>query len=127
MLAEASANRLPCALVTNKSRDIALALLAALELTAAFALVWGGGDGPLKPVPVGVLATLARLGVAAPDAWMIGDGPQDVAAGKAAGCFTVAIPGFAARAGLVASAPDVVYESLDELRAELRRVTARPV
>ena len=69
---------------------------------------------------------IARLDVAAPDAWMIGDGPQDIAAGKAAGCFTVAIPGIAERQHLVASGADLFCESFHELREELQRLTARP-
>ena len=126
VLDEARAGALPCALVTNKPRDITLALLDALGIRGAFAAVWGGGDGPLKPAPDSVLAMIARLGVAARDAWMIGDGPQDIGAGKNAGCFTVAVPGIALRERLLASGPDLVCESLHDLRAELRRFTARP-
>jgi len=124
VLEEAHADALPCALVTNKPRDVTLALLDALGIAGAFAVVWGGGDGPLKPAPDSVLATITRLGVAAPDAWMIGDGPQDIGAGRAAGCFTVAVPGIAERERLLASGPDLVCESLDDLRVELRRLTA---
>jgi len=123
ILDEARLDGLSCALVTNKPRDVTLALLQALGLESTFAAVWGGGDGPLKPAPNGVLSALTRLGVAAADAWMIGDGPQDIDAGRAAGCFTVGIPGIAERERLFASAPDIIYESLDELRAELAQLT----
>lgn len=126
VLDEARADGIPCALVTNKPRDITLALLDALGIGGAFDVVWGGGDGPLKPAPDSVHATLVRLDVAAPDAWMVGDGPQDIGAGKAAGCFTVAVPGIAERARLLASGPDLVCESLHDLRALLRRLTAHP-
>jgi phosphoglycolate phosphatase len=125
VLDEARRDGLPCALVTNKPRDVTLALLDALGIAGAFASVWGGGDGPLKPAPDSVLAMIARLGVAASDTWMIGDGPQDVGAGKAAGCFTVAVPGIAERDRLLDSGPDLVCESLHDLRAELQRLTAR--
>ena len=108
------------------SRNVALALLEPLGIAGAFDVLWAGGDGPLKPAPDGVLATLARLDVAAADAWMIGDGPQDIGAGKAAGCFTVAVPGIAERARLLASGPDLVCESLHDLREQLGRLTARP-
>jgi phosphoglycolate phosphatase-like HAD superfamily hydrolase len=50
---------------------------------------------------------------------MVGDGPQDVSAGRAAGCFTVGVPGIAAREELLASRPDRVCESFVELRALL--------
>ena len=63
--------------------------------------------------------------------WMIGDGPQDIGAGKAAGCFTIGVPGIAERERLVASAPNLLCESLVELGDVLRRaatsgVRARP-
>lgn len=126
VLDEARTDRLPCALVTNKPRNITLALLEALGMTSAFAAVWGGDDGPLKPAPDSVLAMLLRLAVQPQDAWMIGDGPQDIGAGKAAGCFTVAVPGIAERGRLLASKPDLVCETLHDVRAEIRRLTARP-
>jgi phosphoglycolate phosphatase len=126
ILEDARRARIACALVTNKPRDVTDALLAALGVRSAFAGVWGGGDGPLKPAPDGVLAMLARLGVSAGQAWMIGDGPQDIGAGKAAGCRTIGVPGIAERERLLASAPDALCESLDEVRALLRSVTADP-
>jgi phosphoglycolate phosphatase len=115
-----------CALVTNKPREVTDALLAALGVSDAFAGVWGGGDGPLKPAPDGIVAMLERLGVPASQAWMIGDGPQDIGAGKAAGCRTIGVPGIAERERLLASGPDAVCESLSEVRALLRAVTADP-
>ena len=74
VLEDARRAGLACALVTNKPRNVALALLEPLGIAGAFDVLWGGGDGPLKPAPDGVLATLARLDVAAADAWMIGVG-----------------------------------------------------
>jgi len=123
---------LPCGIVTNKQRDVTLAVLAALEIAPFFPVIHAGGDGALKPDPAGVLDVVARLGVAAADAWMIGDGPQDVVAGRAAGCFTVGVPGIAERKRLVESAPDLLCESMVELAAVLRhalspRLTARRV
>ncbi len=124
---------MPCGIVTNKPRDVSLAVLDALEITANFRAIHGGGDGALKPAPAGVLDVASRLGVAAGQTWMIGDGPQDIGAGKAAGCFTVGVPGIAERERLVASGPDLLCASMVELAAVLRRVlasrliTARPV
>ncbi len=123
---EAEGHHLPCALVTNKPRELTLALLEALGMSSWFTAVWGGGDGPLKPAPDGVVAMLVRLDVAAADVWMIGDGPQDIGAGKAAGCYTVAVPGIAPLEALLASKPDLVCETLDDVRAELARLMARP-
>lgn len=118
---------LPCAVVTNKPHDVSVLVLDALGISRYFRAIWGGGDGPLKPSPAGVVEVARLLGVTPPSAWMIGDGPQDIGAGKAAGCFTVGVPGIAERERLVASAPDRICESLVELAALLRSVTARPV
>jgi len=117
---EALAVGVPCALVTNKPRDVTELVLAALGLAGAFAFVWAGGDGPLKPAPDSVLAAVRALGVAAEDAWMIGDGPQDVAAARAAGAVAVAVPGIADRERVLAASPDLVARSLTEV-AELAR------
>lgn len=123
VLQEAAARKLPCAVITNKPRDVTLHVLEDLAIGRFFRAIWAGGDGPLKPSPAGVVELLARLSVRPRDAWMIGDGPQDIGAGKAAGCFTVGVPGIAERDRLLASAPDLVCETLIELRDRLR-VTA---
>ena len=116
--------QLPCAIVTNKPRDVSLLVLAALGIAPFFRAIHGGGDGAPKPDPNGVLDVATRLGVDASRAWMIGDGPQDIGAGKAAGCFTVGVPGIAERERLVASAPDLLCESMTELAAVLTRALA---
>lgn len=110
-----SAAKVPCAVITNKPRDISLLVLEALDVSVA--AVWGGGDGPLKPSPDGVVAIASQLGVSPRDVWMIGDSPQDIAAGRAAGAFTVGVPGIAERALLEASDPDAMCASLYDVAA----------
>jgi phosphoglycolate phosphatase len=110
---------LPAALVTNKPREITRLVLEGLEISDALPTVWGGDDGPLKPAPDGILSVLGRLDVPPSRAWMIGDGPQDILAGKAAGCFTVAVPGIADLALVRAAEPDMVVASLHDLVAKL--------
>lgn len=122
---EVLAAGLPSAVVTNKPRAITLLVLDALGVRERLSAVWGGDDGPLKPDPAGIRGVLAELGVAPADAWVIGDGPQDVLAGKAAGCFTVAVPGIAARERVLEAEPDLVVTSLFDVVAELRALTAR--
>ncbi len=117
---------LPVGLVTNKLRDITDLVLAGLGIEGAFGAVCGGGDAPLKPAPDGVLGVLRVLGVAPADAWVVGDGPQDVEAGKRAGCTTVAVPGIAERARVMAAGPDLVVRDLDELCDLLAGVTSPP-
>jgi phosphoglycolate phosphatase len=115
---------LPCGIVTNKQRDVTLAVLSSVAIGPFFKAIHAGDDGALKPDPGGVLDVAARLGIPAAKAWMIGDGPQDVRAGRAAGCFTVGVPGIAERERLEASTPDLLCESLVEVADLLRRALA---
>lgn len=124
--ARALALGLPAAVVTNKPRDVTELVLRALGIREAFAAVRGGGDHPLKPAPDGIVSALAELGVRAADAWMIGDGPQDVLAGRAAGCPTLAVPGIADRAHVLAARPDHVARDLDEVCDLVERLTSPP-
>jgi phosphoglycolate phosphatase len=103
---------LPVALVTNKPRVVSLLVVEALGIGEAFGAVFAGGDGPLKPSPHGIQTVVRSLGVAMENAWMIGDGPQDVLAGHAAGCVSIAVPGIGERERVIAAEPDLVVESL---------------
>lgn len=110
----------PMAVATNKRREVAVAVLRDLGLARRFGAVWGGGDGPVKPDPACVLALAERAGVPPSDVWMVGDGTQDVGAGKAAGAHTVAVlGGFHDEARLRALAPEHVVRDLRELPALL--------
>lgn len=113
---------LPTALVTNKPRDVSLLVLSRLGIANSFGAVFAGGDGPLKPSPDGVLAAASKLGVPPERAWLIGDGPQDVLAGHAAGCYTIAVFGIAERERVLAATPDCVVESLHDV-VRLARVS----
>ena len=110
---------LPCALVTNKPRVVTVPVLEALGIFSKFQDTWAGGDGPLKPAPDGLLAMMTRLSVQ--DAWMIGDGPQDVLAARAAGVRSMAILGIGDETALRASKPDVMLESLTQLTSAFVR------
>jgi phosphoglycolate phosphatase len=111
----------PAALVTNKPRAATLAVLRGLGLLDRFAVVRAGSDGPLKPDPRALLEPLAALGVEPERAWMVGDGEQDVRAGRAARCQTVGVRGgLQGDARLEASAPDALFASLAEVAAALR-------
>ncbi len=113
---EALSLGLPAALVTNKPRAITLLVLETLGIASAFGAVFAGGDGPLKPSPHGLEQVARELGVPASRAWMIGDGPQDVLAGRAAGCFTIAVPGMIAdRERVLAAEPHLIVESLHDV------------
>jgi len=114
----------PVALATNKPRAVTVPLLEALGLGARFRAVVAGGDGPLKPDPSSIHAALAPLGVAAEDAWVVGDGPQDVGAGRAAGAWTVGVlGGFLSERALRDARPDRVLQSLHDFAKLLAEVT----
>lgn len=83
------------------------------------AAVAGDDDHPPKPDPAPLRACLAELGVEPAAALFVGDGPDDIAAGRAAGVRTVAaLHGFAPQTVLGAG-PDRTVDSLAELRAVL--------
>lgn len=111
---------LPCAIITNKPRGVTERLLAALGLAPD--ALWAA-DGPLKPAPDSVLAVCRQLDVDPRGTWMIGDGPQDVGAGRAAGAFTVGVLGNIADHGAVRAAkPDLVVGSLREVISSVSRL-----
>jgi len=109
-------------LATNKPRETTLRVLEVLGILGEFDAVRGGGDGPLKPHPFTLLSALNEVNVEPSRAWMVGDGPQDVGAGKAAACAATigVLEGFLPSSRLYASGPDVVLSSLHELPALLR-------
>ena len=108
------------ALVTNKPRDATLAVLDAMGIAKYFAAVTAGGDGPLKPAADPILRVARELSVAPAETWMIGDGPQDVGAGHAAGAVTIAVRGgFLPEARVKAEKPDAWIDSLVDLPALL--------
>ncbi len=80
----------PLAVVTNKPEGFAVRILEHLEMTALLPVVIGGDSTPeRKPHPGPLRAALERLGGAA-DGTMVGDSPQDIRAGRAAGLATIA-------------------------------------
>jgi 2-phosphoglycolate phosphatase len=108
--------KVPIALATNKPRAATLLVLEALGILSRFSAIAAGGDGPLKPDPSSIHAVLKTMNVPAEASWVVGDGPQDVGAGKAAGCVTIGVlEGFVDPARLRAAEPDAIIASLREL------------
>ncbi len=107
------------AVVTNKPLEIAMALLESLGLASAFELVVGErGVGRSKPDPAPLTFALQALGGRSGRAWMVGDGLQDLRAGRAAGIrVAAALWGFVAEGELRALAPDLVVASFGDLVA----------
>jgi len=108
---------LPLGICTNKPRRTSIAVLRGLGLEARFKGVVAGDDLPKrKPDPAMVHETARLLGVPVQSLVMVGDGPQDVLSGRAAGAFTVGVRGgIQSLERLTASAPDLMIDTLLEL------------
>jgi 2-phosphoglycolate phosphatase len=105
------------AIATNKPRQTTEVVLARLGVRSLFSAITAGGDLPVvKPSPQPVLAVAKHLGLEPGELVMVGDGPQDVEAGRRAGCRTIGVQGgFLAPDRLITAQPDVLIRSLAEL------------
>jgi phosphoglycolate phosphatase len=114
---------MPMALCTNKPRAVADRILEALHADERFALVVGGGDVPRgKPAPDGMRLIATTLGVDTKELVVVGDGPQDVLAGKAVGARTIAVAtGFTSKVFLRELRPDVLLDDLQEVPDIVKR------
>jgi len=100
------------AVLTNKPQEFTDALLQRLEICKYFEFVIGGQPNlKLKPDPDGALKILAHLAAPPSRTIIIGDGENDILAGKAAGIITCAATyGFRPAEKLLALAPDFVVD-----------------
>lgn len=115
------------ACTTNKPEAAARTLLEGLEILSRLdALIAPETCGGVKkPDPRFMSAALAKLGVAAGDALVVGDGVQDILAAKAVGIRSVAIlGGYGDPAALRAAGPDECVQTIGEFAARLRGVSA---
>ncbi len=103
--------------MTNKPHAFIAPLLEGLGLAEHFALCLGGDSLPeKKPHPAPLLHVAAHFGVAPQACLMVGDSRHDIAAGRAAGFRTLAVPyGYNHGEPVRESRPDGVVESLAEL------------
>ena len=111
------------AVCTNKQRRVADRVLEALGVKDRFAAIVGGGDVKgIKPDPEGLFKIAATLDLDVHALVMIGDGPQDVMAGRNAGCRTIAVAcGYGTRAALMQSRPDIILDTMREVPEIVRR------
>jgi phosphoglycolate phosphatase len=96
------------AVVSNKPEAMCVRMLDGLGLARFFTDVLGGDSLPVKkPDPAPVRHVLERHGVEPARAALVGDGAQDMLAGRAAGVTTVAaLYGFRSREELLPTRPD---------------------
>ncbi len=125
MEALATLAKYPLGICTNKPRRTSVAVLRGLQLEARFKGLVAGDDLPQrKPDPSMVIEAARLLGVPVAEVVMVGDGPQDVLAGRAAGAYTVGVRGgIQALERLTASEPDVIIDTLAELPDAISRLT----
>lgn len=102
----------PLAVVTNKPRLFVVRILEHLGLDGFFDAVVCGDTLPMrKPDPRPLRAALDQMKSAPRAGVMIGDGVQDVRAGRAAGLRTVAVAyGYTPREVLEGERPDALWE-----------------
>ncbi len=113
----AALGSLPLALCTNKPRRTTERVLENLKIGQCFELVVAGDDLPQKkPDPAPLIQIAERLGMPTRKLVMVGDGPQDIECGHAAGARTVGVRGgLLPESRLLASKPEVVLDSLHAL------------
>jgi HAD superfamily hydrolase (TIGR01549 family) len=113
------------AVVTSGERERVSRELAQLGVAGFFAATVFSEDARRrKPHPEALLLGIARLGVAAEHAAYVGDSPEDVEMARAAGVYSVGIPGgFPNHDALAAADPDLLATDLEEaVRGLLARV-----
>lgn len=104
-------------LITNKPEHFIEPLLKHFELLDFFTL-WVGGDSlaEKKPHPLPLLHAAQHCQIPPAECVMVGDSRHDIAAGKAAGFTTLALPyGYNHGEPIENSHPDLVLSSLTEL------------
>jgi phosphoglycolate phosphatase len=108
---------LPVALCTNKPRTVTEKVLEGLGVRSRFTVVVGGGDTlKHKPSKEPILLIAEKLHLDPHELVMVGDGPQDVLAGKSCGCRTISIAGgYNSKALLREFDPDILLDSIKEV------------
>lgn len=114
-IAALAARAVPQAAVSNATPGIVAANLARVRERAHLRFALSMDDVPRpKPHPDPYLAAAARLGVKPARSVVIEDSPKGVAAGKAAGAFTIAVP-LQGASPIDPDAPDRLFGSLDDI------------
>ncbi len=114
------ATGLKLAVCTNKPAAAAGIVLCELGLADFFDAVSGGDSvARRKPDPEHVLDALRRIGGTPSAAAMVGDNEHDIAAGKAAGLFTIAVTYGYARVPPAALGADRLVDRFADLAAVL--------
>lgn len=114
--------------VTSKSRDRVDSDMERFGLQGMFSVIVSGDvSAERKPHPGPVLDAIRELALHPSEVVMVGDGPQDVRAGRGAGALTVACTyGFHGREECSEADPDFLIDAIEELLAVVDTVMAGP-
>jgi phosphoglycolate phosphatase len=114
------------AVLTNKSEEYTLKILAGLRLDGYFKIIWGGDTSKQrKPDPGPLREIMGRLDFKPEATLMIGDGPNDILAARAAGVACLALGyGYTPRKELVRLQPDYYAATIPELAGILHERAA---
>jgi phosphoglycolate phosphatase-like HAD superfamily hydrolase len=115
---------IPMGICTSNSGESAKKALETQGLMEYFKAVVGrSSEFRMKPYPDQLNECLTLMRVDPLKSVMIGDSHKDILAGKAAGCYTIAIPIYFTRIEQMKEAqPDNIIESLDELPEILQNI-----
>jgi len=107
----------PLAVVTNKPREVTGRILEGLGIATYFRVVLGGeSTAQKKPHPEPLLKALQQLNAEPQQSAIVGDHPNDIQAGHAAGLVTCAVTyGLCDRATLQAEHPHLLLDRLPDL------------
>ncbi len=111
------------AVITNKPEGFSRAILAHFGFAPIIDLVVGGDTGPArKPAPDMLLHAIAWFGIEPARALMIGDGPADIDAARAANVRSVAVSGGYTAVPAEALGADLHIETLADLPKAVARL-----
>jgi phosphoglycolate phosphatase len=111
------------AVVTNKPEGFSRAILVHFGFAPCIDLIVGGDTGPArKPAPDMLLHALAQLGVEPNHALMVGDGPADIDAARAANVRSIAVSGGYTAVPAEALGADMHIETLAGLAFAVARL-----
>jgi phosphoglycolate phosphatase len=109
----------PMAVLSNKPHDLTLDILRGLGLDAFFDVVRGlREESDRKPAPGPALEIARHLGRPPGEIYLIGDGPTDVGAARAAGMIAVGVSwGFRGVEELRAAGAELIVDRPEEIAA----------
>ncbi len=121
ILAELKRNKIKSALLTTKSQEQAELILRHFNIDSEFDFIMGRRPGfEHKPSPQSLLFICNSLKIMPIDTLMVGDTELDVMCAKNAGAKSCAVTyGYRSEADLRMLAPELIVDSLDELRFRL--------